>query len=266
MTLRSALYAGSVAHCRMRPRRHAFRYRCYWMLFDIDELPALDGRLRWFSYNKRNLFSFHDRDHGSGEGKPLRPEIESHLHTAGIDLEGGSIRVLCMPRVMGFVFNPLSVLFCYGCDGDLRAILYEVHNTFRQRHSYLIAVPRDNRRDRSLVQSSAKRFYVSPFMDMAMAYRFTVRPPSQDVSVVIRGDDAEGVLILASLAGTRRELDDGTLLSTFASIPFVTANVVAAIHWQALRLWLKGVRLVPRPEPPVVPVTSIKSMETALAD
>lgn len=255
MTDGSAIYVGTVAHSRLRPRAHAFRYRAYWMLFDLDDLAGLHASLRWFSYNRRNLFSFYDTDHCDGSGAPLRKQIETHLNRAGIDLEGGRIRILCMPRVLGFVFNPLSVHFCYGPVGDLRAIMYEVHNTFRQRHSYLIARPQSDEKER-VDQSCAKRFYVSPFMPMDMRYRFRVSPPADTVGVIIHGDDAEGPLIVASLAGRRRPLSDGMLLRLFSHLPAMTVKVVAAIHWEALRLWLKGLQLQPRPAPPEHLVTA----------
>ncbi|MCR8526461.1 DUF1365 family protein, partial [Escherichia coli] len=142
-----------VAHRRLKPRVHAFRYSAYWLLFDLDELPALHERMRFFSYNRWNLFSFRDADHGSGSGLPLRAEIEGHLQQACIALNGGPIRVLCMPRILGFVFNPLSVHFCHGRDGTLKAILYEVHNTFRQRHSYLIGVPQQPAENTAIQQT-----------------------------------------------------------------------------------------------------------------
>lgn len=264
--LSSALYTGTVAHCRMKPRTHAFRYRAYWLLFDLDELPQLDGRLRLFSYNRWNIFSLYDRDHASGDGGGLRAELDQQLRDAGIDLEGGAIRMLCMPRILGFVFNPLSVHFCYGRSGELRAILYEVHNTFRQRHSYLIGLPASPASGTALGQTCAKRFYVSPFMEMAMTYRFKVRPPSDDIGVIICANDADGPVIVASLDGRRRALTDVALLRQFFAIPFLTAKVVAAIHWQALRLWLKGIRLVPRPAAPSAPVTAIPAKEIAVAE
>lgn len=261
-TSTSSLYRGMVAHRRLKPRSHAFRYRAYWLLLDLDELPALHRRLRFFSHNRWNLFSFHDADHASGNGCAIRPELDHHLQQAGIDLHGGAIRVLCMPRVLGFVFNPISVHFCYGRDDALKAILYEVHNTFRQRHSYLIGVP-SNTEPATVDQSCAKRFYVSPFMDLAMTYRFKVRPPDKHVGVVIAGDDADGPLIVASLEGERQPLSDAALLRQFFALPLLTLKVVAAIHWEALRLWLKGVPLVPRPAPPE---TSVTTREIALVE
>ena len=263
-SLASAVYTGSVMHRRVKPRVHSFRYSAYWLLFDIDELPALHRHLRFFSHNRWNIFSFHDADHGTGSNTPLRAQIDRHLQQAGIDLDGGPVRILCMPRILGFVFNPLSVHFCYGRDGVLKALLYEVHNTFRQRHGYLIGVP--HRFDGAINQTCPKRFYVSPFMEMAMTYRFEVRPPAEAVSVLIRGDDAAGPVLAATLEGRRRGLTDAALLRLFFAMPLMTAKVVAAIHWQAVRLWLKGLPIVPRPAPPQDPVTAACPKEISVAE
>jgi len=136
--MNSTLYVGSVMHRRLRPRRHRLRYRVFWMLLDLDEIERLPRVLRLFSHNRFNAVSFHDADHGDGSATPLRAQVERHLAAAGIALGGGAIRLLCMPRILGYGFNPLSVYFCYQRSGLLAAILYEVHNTFGERHSYLI--------------------------------------------------------------------------------------------------------------------------------
>ena len=132
----SAIYAGLVTHLRLRPRRHALRYRLFQLLIDLDDLPKLDRHLRLFSRGRFNLISFHDKDHGDGRGD-LRAYVEGVLKDAAIPFDGGAIRILCLPRVLGYVFNPISLYFCHARSGALRAILYEVNNTFGQRHSYL---------------------------------------------------------------------------------------------------------------------------------
>jgi uncharacterized protein len=252
----SALYVGRVTHHRLRPRRHSLAYRAYWLLLDLDELPALSRRLKLFAHNRFDLFSFHDADHGSEGGKPLRAEIDAHLAAAGIRLDGGRILLLAMPRLLGYGFNPLSVYFCYAKDGALAALVYEVHNTFHERHSYVIAVAEQGAPVR---QSCDKRFYVSPFLDMEMRYDFQVAGPDDAVRVVVRGSDADGDLISATLSGTRRELSDAALLRVFATHPLLTAKVMLAIHYEAFRLWLKGLRLRSRPLPPEHPVTVVSA-------
>lgn len=245
----SCLYSGVVMHRRFKPREHRLRYRVFWTLLDLDELSHLDQTMRLFSLERFNLFGFCNADHGDGSGRPLRAQIEEHLAAAGIALEGGRIRLLCMPRILGFVFNPISVYYCYGTDGALVALLYEVHNTFGERHSYL--VPVDNEKGEPLEQRCLKAFYVSPFMSMDISYAFRVQPPTERIALVIEGSDVEGPVIVASLFGNRRALTDFSLLGAFISFPLLTLKVFAGIHWEALKLWLKGMRLHARAPAPV---------------
>jgi DUF1365 family protein len=254
MSLRSAIYVGSVMHRRLQPRVHRFRYRAFWLFLDLDELDSLGKRLRWFSHNRPNVFSLHDKDHGDGSSTPLRAQIEDKLRQARIDISGGSIQLLCMPRTLGYCFNPLSVYFCSRADGSPAALVYQVHNTFGERHSYVIPVLRH---DGELRQSCQKALYVSPFMDMNMRYDFRVSGPGSHLTVGIRVSTSDGPVLNAVLTGKRRLLIDRHLVSAFVSIPAITVKVIAAIHWEALRLWLKGLRLIPRPAPPVQPTTAV---------
>ena len=258
MIQHSAIYEGAVMHRRFRPRLHHLRYRMFSFFLDLDEIAALSQRLRLFSYNKFNVFAFLDGDHGDGSGGSLRDQIERLLRGAGLDPEGGAIRVLCMPRVLGHVFNPISIFYCHGRDGALQAMLYEVNNTFGQRHLYLIPVAPDSATE-TIRQECDKRFYVSPFMDMAMTYDFRLRVPAQTLSVVIHGRDADGLMIAASQVGQRRALTDRSLLRAFISFPLLTLTVVFGIHWEALKLWLKGIKLRPRPAAPTIAVTTVLS-------
>ncbi len=246
----SAIYAGSVMHRRLTPRRHRFRYRGFWLLLDLGELEHLPERLALFSRNRFNLVSLHDRDHGDGSAAPLRAQIERKLAGAGIAWPGGSIRLLCMPRVLGYGFNPLSIYFCAAPDGSPAAIVYEVHNTFGERHSYVI--PLSGRGDAR--HSCPKAFYVSPFLDIDMRYDFTVSEPGERLTVSIRASQCGRPVMIACLAGERRALTDAALLRLLATMPLVTFKVTAAIHWQALRLWLKGLRL--RPHRPLAAAAS----------
>lgn len=253
----SAFYAGRVMHQRLRPRRHRLRYRVFSLLIDLDDLDRLAERLRLFSRNRFNLFSFHDRDYGAGTAEPLHHQVERHMRAAGIEADGGPIRLLTMPRVLGYAFNPLSVYFCYRRTGALAAILYEVSNTFHQRHSYMIAVPAgaNANGDRTIRQVCPKEFYVSPFLDMDLTYTFRTVPPGRHVGVAISGHDAEGPIIVASLYAERLPLSDTRLALAFVAYPLLTLKVIAGIHWEALRIWLKGVRLRERPPPPARTVT-----------
>jgi uncharacterized protein len=255
MSAHSALFVGTVAHRRLRPRPHHLRYRAFWMLLDLDELEDVSARLWLFSRNRFNATSFRDTDHGEQSQEPLRAQVERHLRAAGIALDGGAIRLLCMPRIFGYGFNPLSVYFCYRRDGTLAALLYEVRNTFGERHSYLI--PAQAEPDGMVRQSCDKRFYVSPFMDMDLRYDFRVVAPAERVSVAISASDADGPTILASLIGRRAPLTDTALLRLLLQMPFLTLKVIGAIHWHALRLWLKGFTLRPHSPKPTVAVTVV---------
>lgn len=246
----SSLYDSVVVHQRTRPVAHRLRYRVATMLLDLGELPDLAQRLRLFAHNRRNLVSFHDRDHGDGSGD-LRGWVEARLHDAGI-AAGGPIRLLCMPRVLGHVFNPISVFFCHGRDGALAAMLYEVNNTFGQRHCYLIPV---HDAARPLRQRCEKSLYVSPFLPMDLSYRFRIAPPDESVSVNVVAEDAAGVMLVANLDGRRRALTDRALLGAVLRLQLLGLKVVSGIHWEALKLWRKGVRLQHRPAPPAHPVT-----------
>ena len=251
----SALYEGQVVHQRFAPRAHRLRYAMFQMLFDLDELPALSHDLKLFSLNRLNLFSFHERDHGDGRPR-LRTFVEELLLTAGFDFEGGPIRLLCMPRTLGHVFNPLSIYYCHRPDGSVAAVLYEVNNTFGQRHSYLI--PAQAGADGVVDQACEKAFYVSPFMDMDMSYDFRLTTPGERIATTIHGADAAGLrLITAVFTGQRRAITDRALLRAFLAFPLLTLKVVAAIHWEAIWLLLKGLGFRGRPAAPGTPVTQV---------
>nr|WP_294512238.1 DUF1365 family protein [uncultured Rhodopila sp.] len=252
----SALYAGTVMHQRYKPRRHALRYRLCWMLFDLDDLPT---RLRLFSHNRFNLISLDDRDHLDGSVGTLRGQVEAAMASAGLQPDGGPIRFLCMPRVLGHAFNPITVFFCYRRDGVLTAMLYEVHNTFGGRHSYLIPVV--DPAAKTIRQGCDKAFYVSPFNGMAMKYAFRVLPPAEATAVVVHGDDAEGRVITASFVGRQTTLSDAALAGIVLRHGMLSLKVLGAIHWEAAKLWLKGLRVQPRPAPPDNQVTVVSILQ-----
>ncbi|WBO23825.1 DUF1365 domain-containing protein [Sphingomonas abietis] len=260
MTVASVLYVGHVMHRRTRPREHRLRYRLFSLLLDLDEIDVLAGRLTLFSRNRFNLFAFHDRDYGAGTREPLRAQVERHLASAGMDLGGGAIRLLTMPRILGFAFNPLSVYFCHDREGALRATLYEVNNTFGQRHGYLLPVEQTGGIIR---QGCAKDFHVSPFMGMDIRYAFRLAPPDERLSLAITASDGIGPVITAVHSATRRPLTDVELLKAFVTHPLLTFKVVGGILWEALRLWIKRVPVRARPAAPLHPVTIVKMPQEA---
>ncbi len=248
------IYFGAIMHRRLGRVRHSFRYRVFSFLLDLDELASLDRASRLFSCNRWNVFSFYDRDHGAGDGSPVKAWIEQQLTAAGLDHAlGGRIRLLCFPRIWGYVFNPLSVFFCETPTGQLAAILYEVSNTFGQRHSYLMPVDADA--GDIIEHTAAKRFYVSPFISLDGAYRFRVRPPDDRLSLAIRQTGPDGQSLHAVLSGHASTFDDRVLLRALLGYPLMTVKVIIAIHWEALRLWLKGAPFLPRPLPGASKVT-----------
>ncbi|HEX5377064.1 MAG TPA: DUF1365 domain-containing protein [Phenylobacterium sp.] len=248
--LASGLYPGVVTHVRFKPRAHRLRYRVFMLLIDLDELAVLGGGLKLFGVDRFRLTGFSERDHLDGSGGPLKAQVEQHLARAGLP-HGGPVRMLCMPRILGGAFNPLTVYFCHRSDGALSAILYEVNNTFGEKHSYLI--PADG--GPTVEQAIPKGFYVSPFMDMDLAYEFRIVPPGDGVAVKIDVHDQQGRVLAAAFAGRRVELSDAALWRAWRTHPVMSLGVMTAIHWEALKIWLKGGKIRRRPAAPSVPVT-----------
>jgi uncharacterized protein len=253
--LASALFPGYVTHVRERPHRHTLGYRIYSLLIDLDELGALGKQYRLLSVDRFNLFSFYTKDRGDGTGLDLKGQVERALAAAGLIPDGGPIRLLTMPRVLGLAFNPLSIYFCFRRTGEIAAILYEVDNTFGERHGYLLAV--EGAGTREICQTCPKGFFVSPFMDMDLTYTFRVRPPGPAFSVVIEVSDGEGTLLTARHLGRRVELSDGALLRAFVAIPLLAVKVVGGIVWEALKIWLKGVQVRAHPTASLNPVSIV---------
>jgi uncharacterized protein len=235
----SALYTGWVMHQRFTPRRHGFRYRVFSLLIDLEDLTRLDRHLSLFGWNRFGIFSFHDRDHG--DGRPLNAWLDDLLAKAGIVADGVR-QVLCYPRILGYVFNPLSVWFCHDRNGRLQAIVYEVHNTYDERHFYVLPAAGQAGQ---VAHDCAKDFYVSPFLSRDCRYHFRVVPPADKVAVVIHETEAGEAVLDASFTGRCRALTDRALLTMLLAYPLMTLKVVAAIHFEAVRLMLKGIRRHP---------------------
>lgn len=244
------LYQATVTHARPGPPAYRFHYRVFSFLLDLDGLAQLDRRLKWFSYNRRNLVSFYDADHGPRDGTPCRQWLDSLLRDAEVDLAGGSIRVLCFPRVLGYVFNPLSVWYAYHADGSLRAVVCEVSNTFGEFHWYLLKNDDGRPLDPTDPPSKQKAFHVSPFFSVEGEYRFRFRMPDERVGVEI-DYLIDGLPVLyATLHGRAQALTDRAILLRLLGMPLMTLKVTAMIYWQALKLWLRGASFHPKPATP----------------
>lgn len=254
----ATVYAGKVFHKRLAPFVHELTYRVFSVFLDIDQLAETDRENRLFSYNRAGVVSFHDRDHGPRDGKPLRPWVEAQLAARGINLDGGPIRILCFPRLWGYVFNPLSIYYCYDRSDRLSAVLYEVSNTFGEWHGYLLTVDGGaaERPGTPIRQSVDKAFHVSPFNDVSGGYRFVLQPPSNRLSFMIRQVDEKGEdLLIATHTATAAPMTDRALLGAVMRHPLLTFKVIAGIHWEAVQLWVKGARYHPKPDRPSQDVT-----------
>ena len=240
MIKNSLIYTGNVIHKRFKPKEHYFKYRVFSLLIDLDELNAIKKEIRIFSYNKINILSFFDKDHGPRDGSSIKEWIKRNLKGIGIIDDKIQIKLFCYPRIFGYVFNPLSVFFIYNQRSELISILYEVKNTFGEQHTYIFKAT-DNK---SISNNCSKKFYVSPFIEMDCEYNFTVLKPSNSISVIINQRDSNGKLLYASQDGIAEELNAKNLLFSFISHPLMTFKIIAAIHYEALKLWIKGIKLV----------------------
>ncbi|MFB2551549.1 DUF1365 domain-containing protein [Ensifer soli] len=244
----AVLFDGIVMHQRMKPVGHRFRYTVFSLMVDIDRLDEADRASRLFSVNRNNLIAFFETDHTQGRAPTLRAHADALLAEAGIVDPAARILLVCYPRIAGWVFNPLAVYHAYDAQGLLLAMIYEVRNTFGERHTYVCPVVRGELRPSGLRQTCAKIFHVSPFIDMEMTYHFRMLPPGREIRWRILETDREGPLLAAAFSAVARPLSTGTILRLVARIPHLTLKIVAGIHWEALKIWVKGVAYRPRPE------------------
>jgi uncharacterized protein len=248
--VRSRLYTGWVTHQRTRPARNAFRYPVYYLGVDLDELDEVDAQSRLLSHNRAGLVSLWDRDHGPRDGTPLRPWIDALAARAGVDLTGGRVMLLTFPRVLSARFYPVSFWYCWGSDGTALAVLAEVHNTFGDRHNYLLhnggePFDFDSR------PTMTKAFYVSPFVQREdVCYEFAFTEPGEDLDVTVRDLVSGPIMLVTGLTLSAQELTDGALARTVLRHGPISIVALARIHWQALRLALKRVPYYPHTPPP----------------
>jgi DUF1365 family protein len=245
------IYFGEVVHKRLRPIMHALRYRVFALMCECDRLAELDKRLKLFSYNRFNLFSLCDRDHGDGTA------IDAYLRKVAAGSTVGDqisrFSMLCYPRIFGYAFNPLTVYFGFDRDHQVRLVIYEVNNTFGERMTY--ALPAEADMSGVVTQSCRKQLYVSPFNSDKGTYSFHVTSPANDLTVGVALRDETGPLLKAYFHARREPLSDKVLLKALARTGWMTVKVVAGIHLEAAKLWLKGMKLVRRPAPPGNPIS-----------
>jgi len=240
MIKNSFIYNGNVIHKRFKPKEHYFKYKVFSLLIDLGELNIIKQKIKIFSHNKFNILSFFDKDHGPRDGSSIKEWIKKNLKGIGIIDDKIQIKLLCYPRIFGYVFNPLSVFFIYNQSSELISILYEVKNTFGEQHTYIFKA-----NDSKIITNKCnKKFYVSPFIEMDCEYNFRVLKPSNAISVIIDQKDKNGKLLYASQDGIAQELNEKNLLFSFISHPLMTFKIIAAIHYEALKLWIKGIKLV----------------------
>jgi DUF1365 family protein len=238
------LWFGRTTHTRMTPFRRSFKHRIAMLEIDINRLEEAGGLSHLFSVERGNVISFRSTDHGARSATvPLRLWAEARYAEAGIGLDGGAIRLITFPRVLGYGFAPISVWLGYGPDGECRGVIYEVHNTFGETYAYVSAFYPAGQR-----ALGDKQFHVSPFWNVDGQYRFTLRHRGDGLALIVENLSGDGRLHVASLNVRAQALTSGAIGRWLAAMPFSGLGVVIAIYWQALRLWLKGARYRDKPE------------------
>ena len=241
MIKNSFIYTGNVVHKRFKPKIHYFRYKVFSLLIDLSEIDLLDKELKIFSYNKFNVVSLYDKDHGARDGSSIKNWVIENLRKNNIDANGIRIKLLCYPRILGYVFNPLSVFYIYDSNSNLISILYEVKNTFGEQHTYIFK----NNVTGNLIQNECKKkFHVSPFIKMDCVYFFKILKPGKKISVVIDQNDKEGKILYASQDGVQSELNNLNLTKSYVTHPLMTFKIILAIHFEAFKLWSKGIKFI----------------------
>jgi uncharacterized protein len=253
-----------VVHKRLRPHAHELRYRVFSLLLDIDRIDEAAAQCRWFSRNRANLLAFYDRDHGAAVDRPISQEARQIFQGAGLACDDARILLLAYPRVFGMAFNPLSVYFLVGTDGVLRGLIYEVNNTFGERKSYVL--PAGAPTAETYAQNCDKELYVSPFTPPAGRYSFRVRLADGATMVGVALRDVSGPLLKTHTAGRLEPLTSSSALSAALQTPLQMAKIIGGIHWEALKLWLKGVPLVRRHRSPAYSISPAPQVGLALKD
>jgi DUF1365 family protein len=245
------LFPGEVMHARLKPFGHRFVYTVFSLLLDIDRLGEANKASPIFSVNCPNLTSFCESDQVERPGETVRQFVDRLLAQSGLRAPAARVLLLCYPRIFGYVFNPISVYFAYDAAGDLTAMIYAVRNTFGERHTYVAPIRPGEFGPAGVRQERTKIFHVSPFIEMGARYHFRVLPPGRIVRLRIHETENGEPLLAATFVGEQKVLDTKTLGACLLKIPFMTWKITAGIHWEALKLWLKGARFHKSPPPPV---------------
>ena len=239
--INSSIYNGSVIHKRFKPKKHFFKYKVFSLFLDLSELKELHNNLNFFSLNKFNLISFYEKDHGERDGSSILDWVKNNLRSNNVSTDNIKVKLLCYPRILGYVFNPLSIFFVYDNDENLISILYEVKNTFGEQHTYVFKIEGENK----LIQNNcSKKFHVSPFIEMDCNYFFRILNPGDKLSVIIDQYDQEGKILFASQDGVRSDLTNKNLMNSYLKHPLMTFKIISAIHFEAFKLWIKGIKFV----------------------
>ena len=237
----SCIYNGKVIHKRFKPKEHYFKYSVFSLLIDLSELRKIEQEISFFSLNKFNLISFYEKDHGERDGSSLEEWVKKNLEQNKIETVDIKIKLLCYPRIFGYVFNPLSIFFVYNQNDKLKSILYEVKNTFGEQHTYIFRI---DQHQNVFKHDCSKKFHVSPFIEMNCKYFFKTQLPDEKISVIIDQHDNEGKILYASQDGKRSNLTSKELLKSYINHPLMTFKIILAIHFEAFKLWSKGIKFI----------------------
>lgn len=232
------LYICDVMHRRYFPQTYMFKYKVFSFLLDIDQYKKSKPSAL-LSFNRFNLFSLYTKDHGARDGTEWRTWIDNILDRHDLDKAKSKIKLLCFPRVLGYTFNPLSLWYCYGEDKQLYAIICEVRNTFGEHHHYVLH--NDNQPYSDTVKATKrKNFHVSPFINMNAEYKFTLGSPNEGLKILINEYQDDKLMLTASQLGKQKEIGTSLLLAQFFSLPLMTFKIMWMIHWQAIKIWIRG--------------------------
>ncbi len=234
-----AIYNGTVVHRRLKPKSHLLKYQVFSLLIDLDALDTIDQASIPLAVNRFGFLSFYESDHGDKRKSGLKFWVMEQLSKTGIDTTDVRVRVLCYPRFIGCVFNPLTVFFCEDRNGDTIAMMYQVKNTMGESHTYVM--PIEANASLPLKHGCDKAMYVSPFTPMESSYAFNIVPPGDNICVSIQQSDDEGPILNASFIGKFAAFDRTNLRRAILRHPLMTLKVIAGIHLEALKLWRKGI-------------------------